>query len=203
MDSVHRQRVFTAVAVLGTLALLGVVAVDGAAAQPSVDVVVDGASVADGENVTVGASPPINVTVTSSTPLNYVEIEVDGKTRAEGSDETTFRLNHSPSLGFGRNSYSVRAVDSDGAATTVEVWLNRPAESREDIREQIQQIRVELQDLRARNDALERRRENLSAENERLRQRVNESDGGGEGLPGFGAAVAVLAVSVLALRRRR
>lgn len=195
--------------VVAAVAALLAVSVTGAAAQPTIDVTVDGEPTTDGERVTVGPSPTVNVSVPSSADLNYVEITVDGRTIGEGVDEDGFNRSHSPDTPFGTTRYVVRATESDGSTTAHEVLLDRPAETPAEIRDQLDRIERELDDLEAQNEHLEEQRENLTAENDRLRQRLNESDGGDggtEGLPGFGAVVAVtalVALTVTAARRRR
>lgn len=195
-------------AVAGLLAM----GATSAAAQTTIDVTVDGEPTSDGERVTVGPSAAVNVSVTSSEELEYVDVTIDGRTISEGVDEGGVNMSQSLDVEFGTTRYGVRATEADGGTATHEIVLDRPAESPDEIRQQLDRIGRQLDDLEARNEHLSEVRDNLSAENERLRERLNESDGGddggddgGEGLPGFGAVVALAALvaMVVAAARRR
>jgi PGF-CTERM protein len=184
--------------------VLSVTAVQAVAAQPTIDLTVDGQSVTDGQNVTVGASPEVDIAVSSSEPLEFVDIRTDGDVRSVGYDSTEFRFNHSPAVSFGRNRYAVTAATANDR-TTVEVWLEKPASTREELQAQIRTIRQQIQLINDTNRALQQEKENLTEENRRLRERLNESDGGsGNGQPGFTAVVALLAaIGAVAIGHRR
>lgn len=184
--------------------VLSVTAVHGVAAQPTVDLTVDGQSVTDGQNVTVGASPEVEIAVSSSEPLEFVDIRTDGDVRSVGYDSTEFRFNHSPAVSFGRNRYAVTAATANDR-TTVEVWLEKPASTRDELQAQIREIRRQLQLINDSNQALMEQKQNLTEENRRLRERLNESGGGSaNGQPGFTAVAALLTtIGAAAVGRRR
>lgn len=174
-----------------------VAASQGAAAQPNVEVVVDGEAVSDGGNVTVGETAEINVTVTSSTNLSYVRIRAGDETTSEGEDSRRFTYDHAPSIDLGPTTYAVEAGDADGSESTTTITLYRPATNRRQLAERLRDIRRTVDNLKSENERLRQERQNLTERRDRLDRRLNNTsagpDGGGGGMPGFGAVVAVVA----------
>lgn len=181
-------------------------------AESEITVTVDGESVADGETVEVGPSPFVNVTVESDTTINTVRVGTGNSYSIDGAEGSTYQTSRNVSV-LSEKDLSVEVREEGGGTYTHTVVLTRPSETPRDfqrdvraIRDDIESIEDEVERLEERRDELRQRNENLTRRLNETREAVNESEDGGdgEGLPGFTAFAALVALSVVvaALIRR-
>lgn len=187
-----------------------------AVAQDGVDVSVsvDGETVSDGAEVEVSDNAEIEIEVSSDSALEYVTMEYNGSFRSVGAqDETEFNTTRELNVHLGSSTFMVEAANANGDTATHTVTLVRAPSSGRDYRDVVDRLSRRVDNLNDSNRFLQERHRNLSTQNEelrnetqRLRQQVNESEGGGNGLPGFGVPAALIALAfalVVGLRRKR
>jgi len=206
--------------------VLAVAASPAVAAAPAISVTVDGEDVSDGDTVEVEDSPAeVVFNVTSDAGISSVQREHGSTLDAEGlTERQTYDDTFNVSV-FGEKEVTVEATDTGGETRTVTFLLSRPSEAGPGLREQVESIRERANRLENETSELEQRRQDLRERREELRQELNETrntrenmesengngngngsdgnSGGGQGMPGFTAVVALVAVSVAALSLRK
>lgn len=177
-----------------------------AAASPDVSVYVDGESVNDGDTVEVeGATAEVRVVVDSDTTLSSVRTEAGTSSSIAALDRTTYNASQTVSVGQ-ETVFTAEVTDVEDTTVTYEVTLTRPTETAADAARAVDDLEDRVGSLEGEVDDLEERRDELEAENRNLTDRLNETDDGddpdGEGLPGFGFLVALVALTAVAAGRR-
>lgn len=183
-------------------------------AESEITVTVNGENVADGETVEVGSSPFVNVTVESDTTITTVRAGTGNSYSIDGADGSTYQTSRNVSV-LSEKEFSVEVTEEGGGTYTHTVVLTRPSETPRDFQRDVRGIRDEIESMEDEVERLKERREELRQRNENLTRLLNETreavdgneseDGGeGEGLPGFTAFAALVALSaVVALLVRR
>lgn len=223
----------THVVALSVLLCLVAVAISPAAlAATDITVTVDGEDVSDGDTVEVDDSPAtVSFNVSSDTGISLVETEYGTNLDAEGLEaRRSYRSRFNVSV-FGQKEVSIQATDTGSETQSFRFTLKRSSETSTGLREDLQNIQDRANRLENETSELEERRQELIERREELRKQIenttqganngsgngdedgnddgNSSDGtggGGQGLPGFTAVVALVAVAIsvaaLSLRKR-
>ncbi len=202
----------TRVVALSMLLCVGLLAltVTSASASPEITVMVDGESVADGETAEVDVSPEVRVLVDSETTLTSVRVESGSMFSATGLDRRTYNATHSVTV-LSEQDLTVEVRDETDATYSHRITLTRPSETSVDLQRDVRtlQDRVnaldeEVRDLEEYRDELERTNQNLTQTLAELEDDDGEDDGDEpEGMPGFTAFVALVALSFALVYARR
>jgi len=213
----RRMKTTHVVALTVVLTLVTVSALPGVAAQPEITLAVDGEEVSDGDTVEVGSTAQVRLTVNSDVKLTSARIESGSMFNIAGLDRTTYNVTQ-PVTVSGQQELSVEVTDVEGGTSTRTVVLTRSSDTGSDLqrevdslRDGIESVQDDVDDLRERRDELQQRNENLTRRLNETRSDIDgESDGtedsgggGGQGMPGFTAVAALVALSVAVIGRRR
>lgn len=208
--------------VLAAVALLAVssVAAPAAAQDDGIDITVsvDGEEYDHDDRVDTDAEElVVNVTVESENELNVVESSLHSRSIIAGASGNSYNTSHVLDTRLGPNDYTVTVEDVEGNVERHRVNFYREATNPRELREVVERLQERRDRLEEEIDELEERRDELNQTQQDLRQQLNESDGsngddGGsdddgasdepQGLPGFGALVALVAAALVALGRR-
>jgi chromosome segregation ATPase len=200
-----RRLVLVAVCICFALTLASPVS-----ATADVTVTVDGEVVDDGETVELGSSTAVvNVSVESDGTLSLVHTEAGSSSSFASLDRANFTTSRTVTV-TSETVFTVEATDGDGT-TTHEVTLRRSTGSASDaqrtvndLQDRVNDIEDEVNNLEDRRQELQDRRDNLSEqlnETEGSDRNSNNTDGGSEGLPGFGVLVALVSFAVVGIAR--
>jgi len=196
-------------AVFAVCALAALALAPTAAAAPDVSVTVEDEPADDGETVSLDApTVVVNVSAESDRALTSVRTETGDSFSVAGLDRPNFTTTRTLTV-TGETTFTVEATDGEGT-TTHEVTLRRSTGSASDAQRTLDGLQDRVDDLEGEVGELEDRRDELRETRENLSERANESeggdaddtDGGGEGLPGFSAVAAVVALAAVGFARR-
>lgn len=175
------------------------------AASVSIDLEIDGEPVEDGDVVDVEEVAEVAIQVESDDTLNFVRTSLGTEEYSVGVDATEYRVNQTLVPPLGQSHYTVYAETLGSDSASKSVTLDRPPANEAEFRQVLRQQRNELERMQQQMTELREHRENLSAENERLRQEIEEveEEDGVVPLPGFGFGVALAALAALTFGSRR
>ncbi len=197
------KRFFVLAAVAGLVAV-GLVASPASADSVSVEVVVEGEQVEDGETFEVEEQEvAVGITVESENELNTLETNLHNTTVYAGINETRHTTSQVLETRAGSNVYTVVATDLEGNEARLAVDLYREPVTPAEIRDAVESLEDRRNTLESEIDELEERRDQLNQTRQELLEQVDEDDDGepeDEGLPGFGVLAALVALSLVAFR---
>lgn len=192
---------------LATVLLLALAT--GVVSAVDLDVEVEGEPVEDGDEVDLTHSDvdfddvEVFVTASSDLGLSSVMIDHEGKMQYAGVIQESYSTSSTIQVGLGSSTLTVTAEDSGGSQETVEVTLTRDVTTEAELTALLQSREKDLEDLEDEIEELESYEANLTSENERLKQEVNETDADdGEGLPGFSVLAALVSLALAAFVHR-
>ncbi len=179
-------------------------------ATADVTVTVNGDVVDDGDTVELDSTTAVvNVSVESDGTLSLVRTEAGSSSNFAALERSNYTSSRTVTV-TGETVFTVEATDGDGT-TTHEVTLRRSTGSASGAQQTLNDLQDRVGDIQNEVDSLEQRRQELQERRDNLTERLNETDssggdtndtgGGGQGLPGFGAVVAVLAFVLVGILR--
>ncbi|MFP4188353.1 MAG: PGF-CTERM sorting domain-containing protein [Halobacteriales archaeon] len=183
----------------------------------SVEVLVAGEEYDDGERVEVDDDElTVNVSVESENELNAFESRLHSRSILVGVTGNSYNTSHLVETRVGPNEYTVVVEDVDGNVERHTVNFYKEATTARELQTVVERLQNRKERLEDDIDTLEDRRDELRETRDNLSDRLNEteadgdgSDGSGaddeqepQGLPGFGAVVALVALALVAVRRK-